>query len=146
MLMVRAEACNSNPNCQESAAIRMRKTPTHQELLDRIARLERQLQERIDGGRARSADRLPGSIDTAADRNHDLADRLRFIETLFDTIPNPVFYKNSAGVYLGCNQSFADLILGVPQDRIIGCSLYDLPDLIPKKLADIYHETAPFPK
>jgi PAS domain S-box-containing protein len=118
----------------------MQKPPTHQELLDRIARLERQLQERTDGGIARSADRSEGSDDTAADRNHDLADRLRFIETLFDTIPNPVFYKNSAGVYLGCNQSFADLILGVPQDRIIGRSLYDLPDLIPKKLADIYHE------
>jgi len=96
--------------------------PTYQELLERIARLEQQLPDKNAG------------------INDGAADQLRFIKTLFDTIPNPVFYKNSAGIYLGCNLSFARLILGIPPERIIGCSLYDLPDLIPRHLADIYRD------
>lgn len=101
----------------------MKDTPTYQELLDRIAQLEQ---------------RLPDKNKAGIDEN--ASDQLRFIKTLFDTIPNPVFYKNSAGIYLGCNLSFARLILGIPPERIIGCSLYDLPDLIPRHLADIYRE------
>lgn len=117
----------------------MTDNPTYQELLARIEQLERQLQERADDGRIRSAEHHQAQVDASRQANLNLADQLRFIKTLFDTIPNPVFYKNSAGVYLGCNQSFAELILGIPPERIIGCSLYDLPDLIPKELADIYH-------
>lgn len=105
--------------------------PSSQELLDRIKDLEQQLL-RFSKEKQHQA---PDSLSQLA---CDLQDRVTFIQTLFDTIPNPVFYKNVKGIYLGCNRSFTDLILGVAPEELIGCSLYDLPDVIPKHLADIY--------
>lgn len=65
---------------------------------------------------------------------------LQFLETLIDTIPSPVFYKDCSGIYRGCNKKFAEHILGLPRDEIIGRSLYDLKGAIPRDLADIYDE------
>jgi len=59
---------------------------------------------------------------------------LSFLQTLLDTIPSPIFYKNVEGVYLGCNQALSDF-LGVPKDKIIGGTVYDL---YPKDMADKY--------
>ena len=61
-----------------------------------------------------------------------------FLTTLLDTIPNPVFYKDAAGVYQGCNTAFAEQILGLPKEKIVGCSLFDLPEAIPRDLAEKY--------
>ncbi|MBL0714898.1 MAG: PAS domain S-box protein [Desulfosarcina sp.] len=60
------------------------------------------------------------------------------METLLDTIPNPVFYMDREGRYQGCNITFADQILGVPKEAIIGCTLFDLPHAIPDHLAEVY--------
>lgn len=69
-----------------------------------------------------------------------LLNHLVFLETLIDTIPNPIFYKDRDGVYLGCNKMFAKKILGLPRDEIIGKTVYDFSELIPLKDAHIYHE------
>lgn len=61
-------------------------------------------------------------------------DRLRFISQLIETIPNPVFYKDEAGRYLGCNAAFEDYI-GLTRNELIGRTVYDI---APKELADIY--------
>lgn len=63
-----------------------------------------------------------------------VADQLRFIEQLVDTIPSPVFFKDESGRYLGCNAAFEDY-LGQTRDQIIGRSVYDIS---PKDLADRY--------
>ncbi|MEN8147285.1 MAG: diguanylate cyclase [Campylobacterota bacterium] len=63
-----------------------------------------------------------------------------FLEMLFNTIPNPIFYKDREGVYQNCNDAFSKGILGIPKEEIIGRSLYEFPDQIPKELADIYYE------
>ena len=63
-----------------------------------------------------------------------VADQLRFIEQLVDTIPSPVFFKDESGRYLGCNAAFEDY-LGQTRDQIIGRSVYDI---APKDLADRY--------
>lgn len=64
----------------------------------------------------------------------------KFILRLLDTIPNPVFYKDCNGIYQNCNDAFSKMILGIPKEMIIGKTLFDLPDVIPHKLAVIYHE------
>jgi PAS domain S-box-containing protein len=64
---------------------------------------------------------------------------LQFLRTLLDAIPIPVFYKDINGIYLECNSAFAEKILGLPKEKIVGCSLYDFSEEIPKNLADIYH-------
>lgn len=63
---------------------------------------------------------------------------LNFLETLIDTIPSPIFYKNREGVYRGCNKVFAEQILGLSKEEIIGHSLYDLLGAIPEDLATRY--------
>lgn len=72
--------------------------------------------------------------------NEALHTSLHFLETLIDTIPSPVFYKDREGIYRGCNKKFAKQILGLSQDEIVGCSLFDLKEYIPPDLADIYHD------
>lgn len=61
------------------------------------------------------------------------------LQTLIDTIPSPLFYKNTEGVYQQCNEAFAETILGIDKDKIMNKSLFDLSDYIPKELAEIYH-------
>ncbi|MFA5221780.1 MAG: PAS domain S-box protein [Methanoregula sp.] len=59
----------------------------------------------------------------------------RFLQHLIDTIPNPIFYKDKNGVYIGCNTAFEGYI-GLLKERLVGKSVYDIS---PKDLADIYH-------
>ncbi|MFZ2266712.1 MAG: EAL domain-containing protein [Azonexus sp.] len=63
-----------------------------------------------------------------------VADQLRFIGQLVDTIPSPVFFKDEKGRYLGCNSAFEQYI-GIVRDHLIGRSVYDIS---PKDLADKY--------
>jgi PAS domain S-box-containing protein len=64
-----------------------------------------------------------------------LAAHLEFLRLLLDTIPNPIFFKDAQGVYLGCNKAFEDF-LGVTRQEIVGKIVYDLS---PKDLADECH-------
>ena len=65
-----------------------------------------------------------------------LAENLHFMQTLIDSIPAPIFYKNTEGLYLGCNRAFEECV-GLPREKTIGKTVYDI---APGKLADIYHE------
>lgn len=60
--------------------------------------------------------------------------QLDFLHALLETIPNPVFYKNTKGVYLGCNTAF-ELYLRKSRNQIIGRTASDL---APPDLAEIY--------
>ncbi len=60
---------------------------------------------------------------------------LQLMDTLINTIPNPIYFKDIQGVYQGCNQVFAKSILGLTRDRIIGHRPQELPDSIPPGLA-----------
>ncbi|HVV67817.1 MAG TPA: PAS domain-containing sensor histidine kinase [Gammaproteobacteria bacterium] len=48
------------------------------------------------------------------------------IETIFDHIPQYIFWKNTASVYLGCNKKFAKLLGLNSPDEIIGKSDFEL--------------------
>jgi hypothetical protein len=64
-----------------------------------------------------------------------LREQLAFVETLLDTIPTPVFYKDTDGVYLGCNKAFEDFV-GMPKAAIRGKTVHDIG---PKEIADEYY-------
>ena len=49
-----------------------------------------------------------------------LRNNLKFLETLLNTIPAPVFYKDNEGRYLGCNDILAKQVLGREKEEIIG--------------------------
>jgi len=62
------------------------------------------------------------------------------LKTLFDTIPNPIFYKDIDGVYQNCNSAFSETILNLPKKEIIGKTLYDSTNLITQELSQMYKE------
>lgn len=63
-----------------------------------------------------------------------LKGQLAFFQTLIDTIPSPIFYKDRQGLYIGCNKEFESYI-GLTNTKLSGKSVYDI---APKELADIY--------
>lgn len=65
-----------------------------------------------------------------------LQEQLHFLQTLIDTIPSPIFYKDINNLYLGCNKAFESR-LGLTKEEIIGRSTYDI---FPEYLARKYHQ------
>ncbi|HEY6872318.1 MAG TPA: PAS domain S-box protein [Geobacteraceae bacterium] len=63
-----------------------------------------------------------------------LQEQLGFLQTLIDTIPSPIFYKDRGGRYLGCNRAF-ESYLGLTREQLVGKTVYDI---APKDLADGY--------
>lgn len=60
---------------------------------------------------------------------------LQLMDTLVNTIPNPIYFKDVNGVYQGCNNMYATRILGLTSDRIIGRRPEELAENIPADLA-----------
>ncbi|MBM4312307.1 MAG: PAS domain S-box protein [Deltaproteobacteria bacterium] len=58
----------------------------------------------------------------------------RFLQKLLDSIPIPIFYKDTRGVYLGGNRAFGDF-LGRKMEDIVGKTVRDI---APGDLASIY--------
>ena len=48
-----------------------------------------------------------------------LRSQLSFTQQLIEAMPNPVFYKDSSGRYLGCNRAF-ERFFGMPREQIVG--------------------------
>jgi len=59
------------------------------------------------------------------ERTAALEEQIFFQQTLINSIPTPIFYKNTRLEYLGCNTAFADLNRLAPTE-IIGRSVFDL--------------------
>ncbi len=68
---------------------------------------------------------------------HALEKQLSFARSLIEVIPNPVFYKDRKGRYLGCNEAFRKM-KGRTDEEILGKTVYDMG---PKELADEYRRT-----
>lgn len=63
-----------------------------------------------------------------------LEKQLHFVQVLIDAIPNPIFYKDTEGIYLGGNRSF-ESFMGINRKDLERKSVYDLS---PKEMADKY--------
>ena len=68
-----------------------------------------------------------------------LLDNLNFMNTLIDTIPNPVFYKDRQGYFLGCNVAYAKTLGLHQKKRILGRRLIDLETTLHSDMAEHYH-------
>jgi len=73
--------------------------------------------------------------DNEKNKNPMLQKDYSFLDALMQVIPNPIFYKDSQGIYQYCNTAFCNF-LGVPEEKILGHTVFDLS---PSDLADIYH-------
>lgn len=65
-----------------------------------------------------------------------LKENYHFLQTLIDAIPNPIFYKDTRGAYLGFNKSY-EQNFGVRRDNFFGSTAFDV---FPRHLAQIYHD------
>ena len=61
---------------------------------------------------------------------------LIFRQTLLNSIPSPIFFKNLLGMYLGCNHAF-ELCIGLSESQVVGRTAHDI---FPKTQADRIHE------
>jgi diguanylate cyclase (GGDEF)-like protein/PAS domain S-box-containing protein len=64
----------------------------------------------------------------------ELREKLDFIQVLIDTLPTPIFYNDTNGLYLGCNKAFEEQI-GLKREEIVNKSAYDV---LPPDLAALY--------
>jgi len=55
----------------------------------------------------------------------DLRKQLSFTQQLIEAMPNPVFYKDADGRYLGCNAAFEEYA-GKPRAKIIGRTVFQI--------------------
>ena len=70
----------------------------------------------------------------------ELSNRIEFDKVLLDTIPNPIYYKNTEGKFLGCNTAFASLV-NSSRNEIIGKTAFDFfPLKVATKNSDIDKE------
>jgi PAS domain S-box-containing protein len=64
-----------------------------------------------------------------------LAERQAFLDSLFEAIPVPVFYKDREGRYQGFNRAY-ESVFGENREKLIGKSVFDTH---PRELAETYH-------
>ncbi len=69
-----------------------------------------------------------------------LKTNIEFLNTLLETIPSPVFYKDAAGRLKGCNRTYANQIIEFPVEEILGRTMLDLVPKIPLEQARFHHE------
>lgn len=70
----------------------------------------------------------------------DLSNRIKFDKVLLDTLPNPIYYKNTDGKILGCNLSFAKLF-NHKKEEVIGKTAYDFyPEDVAKRNVQVDEE------
>jgi len=75
-------------------------------------------------------------IESRTRSEQTLKEQKFFHKTLLETIPNPVFYKDLMGKYIGCNRAFEEF-LGKQRSEIIGKTVYEM---APKDIADQYYQ------
>lgn len=73
---------------------------------------------------------------TESKENRDVdRKQYRFLQTILNTIPNPIFYKDTSGRYLGFNQAF-EKFMGLSSEEMVGKNVFEI---APPELAKKYH-------
>jgi len=118
----------------------------HKHLLDRQNRLEaenatyREHLEDLVHQRTRALEeanrRLTVEVTERERAEQALLNQSMFLETLMSSVPTPLFYKDTEGMYLGCNPAFTEF-LGLDRQRILGRTVHEC---WPRHYARIYQE------
>ena len=69
-------------------------------------------------------------------RTRALINQVRFQQNLIDSIPVPIYFKDTDLNYLGCNRAFEET-LGYAKEHILGKNVHDI---LPEKIANIHHQ------
>jgi PAS domain S-box-containing protein len=61
----------------------------------------------------------------------------RILSEVINTIPSPAYFRNADGVFIGCNPAFSQMILGPTGETLVGRSISELREIIPRALTDV---------
>ena len=122
-----------------AAAWLWRETSRLRKRLKRLSRTAQAKHRRFQDLEARRKD----EVDLRQHTEEKLRGYLQLLDTLINTIPNPIFFRDEGGVFRGCNRAFARNIVGLTRDRIIGQTVQALAGQIPDDLAAGLQRTAP---
>ena len=111
----------------------------NRKLRQRQAKLQKALKDEQHRS-LRSAALADGNNSESSQTAAKLRRYLKLLDTLINTIPNPLFFRDIDGVYRGCNEAFATQVMGISRDVIIGKRLQDLSDDISPELAAFLRE------
>ncbi len=70
------------------------------------------------------------------DAEDNLQEKSDLLETLFESVPMPLFYKDRDGIYRGVNRAF-ETFFGAQRTHLVGKSVFDIS---PPDLARIYYD------
>ena len=79
---------------------------------------------------------LKNEIERRKKTEKELKEKLTLLQSLMDTIPSPIYFKDLEFRYLGCNCAFENS-LGISNRDLNGKSVYDISD---RELADIFNK------
>ncbi len=71
------------------------------------------------------------TVNVSDKMNYDsvfIKNQFKFLNTLINSIPNPVYYVNTHGIFLGCNRAFSEFS-GTESENLFGRSVFDLAPL-----------------
>ena len=73
-----------------------------------------------------------------AEARHRTEDKLRsylqLMDTIINAIPSPIYFRDSSDVFQGCNNAFAQKIMGLTRSRILGQRPRDFAPAVPDAL------------
>ncbi len=66
----------------------------------------------------------------------ELREHILFLQELIDSIPNPVYFKDTNGIYQGCNKAFEEFAF-LPRSEIVGKTVYGI---APEAMAETFEK------
>ncbi len=105
-------------------------------LMDRISLLHDEKEKALEKASSYLCQLNEGLETQVEKRTKQLSESEAQLRTLIKTLPDLVWWKDTDGVYMGCNQKF-ERRTGVRQAEIIGKTVHDL---FEKEQADFFHE------
>jgi len=69
-----------------------------------------------------------------------IKDQAKFLKTLIDTIPIPVFYKDREGHYNGFNKAF-ETFVGKSGEQMLGKNVFEVYEREPREIPERYYES-----
>jgi diguanylate cyclase (GGDEF)-like protein/PAS domain S-box-containing protein len=66
----------------------------------------------------------------------ELRNNVKLLETILDAVPAPIYYKDAEGVYRGVNHEYAETLLGLKKEQVVGKSIYSLAGKIPDEMIE----------
>ncbi|MBL0712652.1 MAG: PAS domain S-box protein [Desulfosarcina sp.] len=102
-------------------------------LRERLARMSRTAQSKRSEYEKLENERR-GEIEARGRPEEKLRSYLQLMDTIINSIPNPIYFRDGDDIFQGCNNAFARDIVGLTRDRILGQRPRDLAAQIPNEL------------